>query len=158
MKLIVAVDTVVTPKGLVAAAVVYPVHLAAPSFTYEDKYGRRRIVTLEQFGRISAAYRVGVLKHLKSSALSWAVVSSKGMARDALMCLAVGRALERLAHRRDSTLHRGHVIVVHMGRKVLPPGTIGLVEQWLYSKKTEAPWALRAAEALAKSVKNGILS
>jgi hypothetical protein len=157
MKLIVAVDTVMTDKGLVAAAVIYPVHLAAPSFTYQDKYGRRRDVTLEQFGRISVAYRVGVLKHLKQTALSWAVVSSKDMSRESLMCLAIGRALERLAHRRGTTLQRGHVIVVHVGKKALPSGTIGLVEQWLYSK-SEVPWTLRAAGALAKSVKNGILS
>jgi hypothetical protein len=158
MKLIVAVDVVKTDKGLVAAAVIYPVHLAAPSFTYQDKYGRRRDVTLEQFGRISVAYRTGVLKHLKQSALSWSVVSSKDLLKEDLMCLAVGRALERLSHRRSAMIHRGHIVLAHMGRSALPSKTIGLVEQWLYSKKTEAPWALRAAGALAKSVKNGILS
>jgi hypothetical protein len=79
------------------------------------------------------------------------------MSRESLMCLAIGRALERLAHRRGTTLQRGHVIVVHVGKKALPSGTIGLVEQWLYSK-SEVPWTLRAAGALAKSVKNGILS
>jgi hypothetical protein len=154
MKLVVAVASTETDTGLFAAAVVYPAGSVAPRFSYTDRYGRRRVVELKQFNRLSPAYRVGILAHLKSHALSWAVVRHDDAEKAKI--LAVGRALERLAYSCQGGLHRQNVRLLVRGRTRLPEDAVGDLAQTLYAPN-DKPWMLKAAALLAKAPRNDMV-
>jgi hypothetical protein len=150
MKLIVAVETVKIGEGIVAGAVVYPVNVPAPIFTYTDKQGRRRTVGLEDFSRLSDVYQQNILRYLKQSTLSWAVVPRRDPDRQTAAALSVARALERLKHFRPEAVARREDLVVHVP-KTLPPERLGNLTQVTWSEKRTAPWGVLAASALAKT-------
>lgn len=151
-QLIVAVEAVRQEQGVVAAAVVYAVTTTAPTFQYTDRRGRTKVVTLEEYARIPAPFQGGILRYLKRTALGYAVILKRDDDRQTAMCLAVARALERLAHVRGG-LSRDR-IVLHVVGKYLPTERVGRIDQRSWNRRQDAPWHLGAATVLAKAPRN----
>ncbi len=149
-QLVVAVETEQTDSKLVAAAVVYGVNTAPPSFIYSTKTGDQRIVGLEHFGRLSVDRQAAIQHHVKQNALSWVRVIRYDDDRALAISLAVARALERLRHVREYDLDRRYVSVHFRGRCPLESNAVGGVKQNVYLPEDDVTWYLRAASVIAK--------
>jgi len=149
-QLVVAVETDHTDNKLVAAAVVYGVNTAPPSFIYSTKTGDQRIVGLEHFGRLSVDRQAVIQHHVKIAALSWVRITRFDDNRSLAISLAVARVLERLRHVHAYDLDRRFVSVHFRGREPLESKAVGGARQNVYLPEDDLTWYLRAASVIAR--------
>lgn len=145
-KLIIAVSA----TSVAAAAVIYRVNEAEPTFVFADSRGQvfaRRL--LSSIHPVPPNLKTLVDSNIKKTALSWAIVRMSDSARTYSMGLASARALERLRLQRPevlSNLRFGEVQIATSSKFRLPEELVHLTPQQLEVHD----WQVNAAAFLSK--------
>lgn len=149
MQLVVAVDTVTTPAGVFAAAVAYPADKPEPHFQYKD--GRRTDRTRPWFTtaqRLPDYLRTAIVNYVRTSAVCYVVLRTRGGESDALATKALARAIEKLTHDKQVSTPES-VRVVAFTRAQFEGARLPSLTT--YARTAEYPWFLGAAHILTNA-------
>lgn len=156
MQLVVAVDAICTPAGVVAAAVAYPFGKPEPMFRYKDGRKAERLrpwLTTAQ--RLPDYLRTAVVTYIKRSAVCYVVLRVKDAEQDGASTKTLARLAERLRHE-GRVLAPEDMRVISFNRVQF--SAAALPSLTTYARTAEYPWFLGAANLLAAAAEDDELT
>lgn len=137
-----------------AAAVVYPTSVQAPLFVYHDRRNHERRAHIDAYFRLPPELQAAVRRHIRVSALSYAVIRGQSLDKLEALALAAARAVEQLKHRNPAAwavvTGRHDVQIVHTSGTPLPTHLTDSMPERVVGKRGD-DWRVAAAHVLARS-------